>query len=48
VDAGRKIANKDEEKAEALNAFFTLVLIVRLVIPRIFSPLSWKTGWRAE
>jgi len=48
LDTGGNIATKDEEEAdeeeaEVLNAFFASVLI-RPVIPRVFSPLSWKTG----
>jgi len=43
LDARGNIVNKDEEKAEVLNAAFASVFN-RLVIPRVVSPQCWKTG----
>jgi len=36
------------EKAEVVDAFLLLSLIVRSVILMIFSPLSWKTGMESR
>ena len=48
LDAGGKIATRDEEKAKVLNAFLASVFNSQTVTPRVSSLLSWKTGWRAE
>jgi len=48
LDERGSIANKDEEKAEVLNAFLSQSLTVKLVIPRVVRPQCWKIGKESE